>query len=620
MCGIAGILHFDDTPVTHAAVDAMLSKIAHRGRDYCDVALGSKHNPDHAHVTRAAEIGLGHRRLSIIDLDQSSAQPMFYADNNLCLTYNGEIYNYLDLKQQLQKKSYVFKTSSDTEVLLAAYDYWGKDCVKHLNGMFAFALWDEKNKFLFCARDALGIKPFYYRLSNNYFAFASESIALIDEQALNHTGVISYFLSMYVATSESIYAGVKKLAPGHTLILKLDGTSTFDRFWSVEQFGKLPANELNRENLGELLKQAVARQVQSDVPVGGFLSGGIDSGLIAALAAPQLKKYYTYSAGYEGMENNELAQANLLAIRYGTQHTAVTITASNAMTILDKALSNISEPIADPAIVATYLLAELASKDGVKVLLNGTGGDEIFGGYTRYSGQLSLKRKLLGAIPTGLKQLVRYFPVNHKIKSRLQFPGLDMMYSTGGSYALARQFTGRDDYFSQFISTLGNEFNTLNRTDVPLLYQQMLFDLQVYLPDQLLYLLDQMTMAHTIEGRVPLLDTDVVEFAFNFHAHEHTRGGQTKAILKKVAEPYLGLAHTQRKKQGFAGSSSWWVKHNYAPFVEVIAGLAHIPYFEKFDLDDFLAQELNEKHSNDIFILYCFGKWYDRINGLMKAV
>jgi asparagine synthase (glutamine-hydrolysing) len=621
MCGIAGILRFDGAPVTKTAVEKILNKLAHRGRDHWDIVLGSQYNADHAQITKAADIGFGHRRLSIIDLDVASAQPMFYAQNNLCITYNGEIYNYLELKQQLQKNSYVFTTNSDTEVLLAAYDFWGKECVKHLNGMFAFALWDERNQYLFCARDAVGIKPFYYTLSAKLFAFASESLALLDQQSLNLSGVISYFLSMYVATSESIFSDIKKLPPGHTLIVKLDGSIIIERFWSIEQFDDLPASELHRENLAQVIQQAITRQLQSDVPIGGFLSGGIDSGLITALAAPQLKKYYTYSVGYEGLLNNELAQANLLAQRYGTQHTAVTITAANAMTTLNNALNNISEPIADPAIVATYFLAELAAKDGVKVLLNGTGGDEIFGGYTRYSGQLSLKRKLLGIVPAGLKKLAHYFPVNHKIKSRLRYPGLDMMYSTGGSYSLARQFTNHDSYFTNFLATLGNEFDTLNRTDIPMLYQQMLFDMQVYLPDQLLYLLDQMTMAHTIEGRVPLLDTNVIKFAFNFQAQEHMRGGQTKAILKKVAEPYLGLAHTQRKKQGFAGSSSWWVKHNYAEFIDVIAELKHIPYFDKFNIDTFLARDRDsEKHTNDVFILYCFGKWYDRINGLMKAV
>jgi asparagine synthase (glutamine-hydrolysing) len=614
MCGIAGILRFDQTPVTKTDVATILTKIAHRGRDHSAIVL----SPD---ISATAQLGLAHRRLSIIDLQAAGAQPMFYADRQLCITYNGEIYNYLALRKLLEQKSYAFKTNTDTEVLLAAYHYWGKACVKHLNGMFAFAIWDEKNHSLFCARDPVGIKPFYYLHSANYFAFASESLALahLNPSMLNSASVSAYFLSMYVATNESIFSGIKKLAPGSSLVMKADGAISIERFWSVEQFEGTPANEISQAELNRTISDAVKKQLQSDVPVGGFLSGGVDSGLITALAAPLLSKYHTYSVGYEGMQSNELAAAKLLAQRFATRHTEVTIRAADAMTILDDSLNHLSEPIADPAIVATYHLAELAGRDGVKVLLNGTGGDEIFGGYTRYSGQLSLKRKLMGLLPPLLKKSLALLPVNTKMKHRLKQPAFDMMFSTGGSYGLAEYVTPVN-YFAKFLAQLGAEFSAQANERVPLLYQQMLFDLQVYLPEQLLFLLDQMTMAHTIEGRVPLLDIDIIKLAFNFSAKEHTRGGQTKVILKKIAEPLLGTEHINRKKQGFAGSPSWWVKHNFTRFIEVIAELKNIPYFENFNIDIFLNEAGPvEKQANDIFILYCFSKWYARTKAVLGS-
>jgi asparagine synthase (glutamine-hydrolysing) len=608
MCGIAGLMRFDQAPVQTGEVEKILKNISHRGRDYCGVWVSSSN-----------AVGLGHRRLSIIDLHEAGSQPMFYAERQLCISYNGEIYNYLELKQYLQKKSYPFTTQSDTEVLLAAYHHWGAECVKHLNGMFAFAIWDDHNKQLFCARDAVGVKPFYYIFNKRYFAFCSESLALahLAGGELNSRAISTYLLSMYVGTNESIFSGVRKLLPGHTCTLALDGTQTFKRFWSVEQFEGMNSDETTRSSLTATIQAAVKRQLQSDVPVGGFLSGGVDSGLITAMAAPFLKKYHTYSVGYEGMaEASELAHARALSTRFATQHTEVTLSASDSMDILNKALAHISEPIADPAIVATYHLSELAANDGVKVLLNGTGGDEIFGGYTRYSGQLSLKRKFLSKMPVFLKKSLTFLPINPKVRARLQSPALDMLFSAGGSYSLAASI--HEQAFLPYLATLAREFSSTLTQKIPLLYQQMLFDLQVYLPEQLLFLLDQMTMAHTIEGRVPLLDVEVIKQGFLFNAKEHMRQGQTKVILKQIAEPFLGSAAVLRKKQGFAGSSGWWVKHNLKEFVAGIAELRNHPYFAKLDIDAYHHLDApTDAAANDIFILYCFSRWYSRVKSLL---
>lgn len=607
MCGIAGIMRFDQQPMHKNDLQAMLDKIAHRGRDHQGIVAINPH------------LMLGHRRLSIIDLDESASQPMFLG-KHLCVTYNGEIYNYQELKKYLMQRQYQFKTKSDTEVLLAAYDYWGEDCVKYLNGMFAFALWDGKKERLLCARDQLGIKPFYYLLTPTFFAFASESKALAHfcDKRLNMQAVYTYLLSMYVPTDASIYENVYKLSPAHTLTITPRGKQMIQRYWQIAHFETHGAgghqHHQQLENLSHLLRNAIKRQLQSDVPVGGFLSGGIDSGLITALAAQYCMTYHTYSIGYEGLsaDENELPHAKIIANRYGTKHTEVNVNAACAMTYLTQSLQHLSEPIADPAIVGTYMLAECAAQDGVKVLLNGTGGDEIFSGYTRYTGQLSMRRKLFLLLPKWSKTFVNYLPLAHKTKTRMQHLPLDMLFSTGGSYQLAAQIINDQYLLNKCLTNIVDDLQMPAYDSEHQLYQRMLVDVHTYLPDELLFLLDQMTMAHTIEGRVPLLDIDVVTAAFQFKANHHIKDGHTKKILKDIATPYLGNKHVMRKKQGFAGSTYWWVKHNFAVFIDGIANTKTIAGFEHFRIDDYIKYHtLDANRANDIFMLYCFNQWYE---------
>lgn len=598
MCGIAGLLYFDGKLPQKSELATILEKLTHRGRDNSGMAFMSN-------------VALGHRRLSIIDLQDAAAQPMFYANKSVCVSLNGEIYNYIELRELLKSKGYIFETQSDTEVLLASYVHWGKECVKHFNGMFAFALWDDKQKILFCARDNLGIKPFYFKKTHNYFAFASEAFALshLSENQLNNNAITSYLLSMYVATNESMFCDIHKLQPGYTLSIDGKGHVQFERYWDIDGIATKSATLTNLEELEHIIQTAIKQQIRSDVPIGGFLSGGIDSGLITALAAPQVKTYNTYSVGYEGMQENELPTAGLLAQKYETKHNQLIITANDAMSNLNQALRSMSEPIADPAMVATYMLSNLAARDGVKVLLNGTGGDEIFAGYTRYTGQLSFRRKLILSMPQMVKHALSVAPFKDKTKLRLKYPSLDMLFSTGGSFALASHFSPVK--INKYLNDLNQEF--IFHKNIDLLYKNMLFDLNIYLPDQLLLLLDQMTMAHTIEGRVPLLDKNIVNSAFSFKAEEHIRDGKTKVILKKIAEKHLGKAYIKRKKQGFAGSSKWWVQNNKDEFLTVVSGLRNLNYFQKLNIDKYKIHVINDALANEIFILYCFSKWHERL-------
>ncbi len=322
MCGIAGIIRFDGRPIDEAFIHGVAEGLAHRGRDSQGVLFGSAVISARGNISRTAEIALAHRRLSIIDLNQESAQPMSYADGGLWIVFNGEIYNYIELREELVHRGHHFRTRSDTEVILASYVEWGEECVKKFNGMFAFALWDEKGQKLFCARDHVGIKPFYFHCGNGFFAFASEAKPLAKGlgKALDSDGVLSYLLCMYVAGNKSMFEGVEKLPPATAMTIGADGVRRIWRYWSLEKFATAVLTPDSDRELTRAIEDAVALQLRSDVPVGVLLSGGVDSTLITAIAAGKISSFHTFTIGYEGMAVDERAHAKNIARRYGTIH------------------------------------------------------------------------------------------------------------------------------------------------------------------------------------------------------------------------------------------------------------------------------------------------------------
>ena len=402
MCGIVGKLEFDGRPVDICDVRHMVGLLAHRGRDGVGVAIGATpFDGNAANCSVYPGIGLGHRRLSIIDLNTHSDQPMSYAHGQLWITYNGELYNHRDLRAQLSAKGYTFATQSDTEVLLAAYHCWGEHCLERFNGMFAFAIWDERARSLFCARDPVGIKPFYYLADSAAFTFASESRALagmaggrIDADALG-----AYLMSMYVPGTWSIFEGVQKLPPGTALTVHTDGRRRERRYWSLP--AEAPDRCVDEAELEASLQTAVTRQLCADVPVGAFLSGGVDSSTVVAMAAPKSDNFRTYSLAYEGHGTDETPYARRVAEAYGTDHREIFVRRTEVLGQIDVALAQCTEPIADTSLVANHILAQTAARDGVKVLLNGTGGDEVFAGYRRYLPG-KLPRRLINAMPEWL--------------------------------------------------------------------------------------------------------------------------------------------------------------------------------------------------------------------------
>jgi len=609
------MLRFDGQAVDQSSMDRMLQRLAHRGHDHSGLVMNDE-------LSSSANIAIGHRRLSIIDLSDDASQPMAYDDGKLWITFNGEIYNYLELREELSDLGFFFETQSDTEVILAAYSHWGKDCVHHLNGMFAFALWDESAEELFCARDELGIKPFYYYKTSAFIVFASESKALTDshQNRLNLESVSSYMLSLYIPSDWSVFEGVKKLLPAHTMTVSKDGSLDIERYWSVSQFYDIELNTASKNKMESCLQSAIEQQLRSDVPVGGLLSGGVDSGLIVAIASKIKPDLHTYSVGFEGMEVNELPTAAEIAKKYNTNHHECLISNQDAMQALDSAIQSLSEPLADPALVPSFVLAKMAAEDGVKVLLSGSGGDEVFGGYTRYVHDGSLKRRLLGWLPEGARAyLGGFLSSSSKLSVRLKNIYLDMMLNTSGNFDLCSLAMGSPDKLTEMLNALAASFPlTLMAQNQPLVYKQMLFDKSVYLPDDLLLLLDQMGMAHTVEGRVPLIDKRVVEMSFRFPICSHVNGRKTKKMFRDIAESYLGHEHVWRKKQGFAGPVPWWVNQHRTVFLEAAASVREISPLQHMDVSGLLNRAHKEKNiclvdAHALFILYCFRRWYDSL-------
>jgi asparagine synthase (glutamine-hydrolysing) len=623
MCGIAGILRLDGAPVDTAVLDTVLLGLAHRGQDHHSIEAGSARETGRPRkLSRTSEIALGHRRLSVIDLSDAASQPMASEDGQHWIVYNGEIYNYIELREELRRAGCRFRTESDTEVVLQAYRVWGEEFVSRLNGMFALALWDETRRRLFCARDHLGIKPFYFHRSASHFAFASESRALhpFHGNRLDREGLAAYLLSLYVPADMSVFAGVAKLPPAHVMSVTGSGELNLRRYWRPTGIGAGKDDARSRQELETALESAIRRQLRSDVPVGALLSAGVDSGMVVALAAKQRPGLHTYSIGFEGHGVNELPAAQTVARTYGTTHHEALVSDGDSMRYLDRTLARMSEPIADPSIVPSYILSEMAAGDGVKVLLSGTGGDEIFGGYLRYAGGDSLQRRILSRVPQPLRGLAgSLWPATGKLGARLRNPDFDMLFSTGGSFELFASAMPDEGERGKFFSRLAASFPQREHDSLPLLYRQMTFDLGVYLPDEILYLFDQMSMAHTVEGRVPLIDIEVVEAALRFPARSHVRGNRTKVLFRELAESRLGREHVWRAKHGFTGPVQWWVNRHREQFFEAAASLPAIPGLEQFDVAPLLRlradSSIGARDADALFIAYVLAGWYRGMTG-----
>jgi len=569
MCGIAGIVSIDGTPVPRldSALEVLDRLIAHRGPD------------GHSAWTSACRsVGLAHRRLAIIDLSAAAQQPML-GPGPTAVTYNGEIYNYLELRAALGH-GWRFQSNSDTECILAAYDRYGSDCLDRLRGMFAFALWDERRKSLFCARDRFGIKPFYYTTIGNLFIFASEAKALLPflpEIESDRTALAEYLTFQYTIGEATLFCGIRQLMPGHALFVE-SGNIKIQRYWDVRYDIDYEHNQRYFERrLVELLNDTVDVHLRSDVPVGAYISGGIDSSLIAILAGKTERGisecFHGRFTQFPGYDESSFAQAAV--DRAGARLHTIDITADHFREHITDVIYHLDFPVAGPGSFPQFMVSGLAAGH-LKVVLGGQGGDEVFGGYARYLlayFEQCIKAALDGTYKSGnfivtiesivpnLGLLREYKPLMAEFWREGLFGALDERYfrlidrSTDMSDEVDWKLLDKERVFEAFREIFNNQDNVHKEA----YFDKMThFDFKCLLP-ALLHVEDRMSMAHGLESRVPLLDHPLIEFLATVPADVKFAGGRMKHLLKLAYGHELPTAIADRRdKMGFPVPLKEW--------------------------------------------------------------
>jgi asparagine synthase (glutamine-hydrolysing) len=622
MCGICGKLEFDRTAsVGPSLIRSMLDTIRHRG-------------PDDQGVYLSSQVGFGHARLSIIDLN-SGHQPLSNEDGTVWIVFNGEIYNYRELRYFLLAKGHTLKTQSDTEVIVHLYEELGPQCVEKLRGMFAFALWNENTKELFLARDRVGIKPLYYSLNDQGIVFASEIKAILADPAVSRNlapEIVDRFLTfLYVPGEETLLKGIRKLAPGHYLLAK-NGKAEIRQYWDLS-FRK-PAESLSideaESELSNLLAEAVELHMIADVPVGILLSGGVDSTAVLSCAAERTdKQISTFTVGFSDAGfADERPYARLASEAFGSRHHEMTITAEDFIEFLPKYVWHMEEPVCEPPAVALYYVSKLA-RNHVKVLLSGEGGDEAFAGYDNYRNMAWLERlKQIwpagnGAASWGLSRLnslvhsgkvAKYTPlVNATFPnyyySRTSTPyryagnGIGELYSTDFVKSIDKEFT---------IEPVRRLFSKIENQGV--LDQMLYIDTKTWLPDDLLIKADKMTMANSLELRVPLLDHRLLEFAASLPASFKLKGFALKYIWKRALSKRVPTSILKRKKAGFPVPYEFWLRNNFKDQVrDILTDRKTIErgYFKKSAIEKLISANSDSgTYSKEVFSLVALELWH----------
>lgn len=564
MCGICGIYNFSNgAPPDAGKLKRATDAIAHRG-------------PDDAGVYLDGDLALGNRRLSIIDLP-GGHQPIANEDESIWITFNGEIYNYRELHASLAAHGHVFRTVSDTEVILHLYEERGVDCLESLRGMFAFALWDGKRRRLFAARDRLGIKPLFYRLSSEGMTFASELRSLSELSSsrfdADPQSIYDFFALRYVPGPRTLFRDVHKLLPGHYLLADREGVRT-QAYWDVpvEDEYKGTEDDLAQEALA-CLRESVRLRLIADVPLGAFLSGGTDSSaLVALMAELGARPLRTFSAGFAEPGYSELPYARRVAGRYSAGHEEIVIHPADVVDDLPRLIALRAEPVAEPTDVALYRLAQLAARS-VKVVLAGEGGDEVFAGYSKYAADRLAG--IVSMIPRAITQgMVQALPYRLR-RGQLALEALSVRDEAERLSTWFGSFSGREraslfsrDFLQQIdpahpAKVFAAYFNKARTSLKRMLYA----DLKVWLPDNLLLRGDQMTMAASLEERVPFLDHKLVELAAKIPDSMLVRGFKTKAFFRRMMKSHLSAETLKRRKVGFTVPVAPWFRHALKPML-----------------------------------------------------
>lgn len=628
MCGICGYVNTDSRPVSDDKVlKAMAAALSHRG-------------PDDEGFYIKANVALGHRRLSIIDLEKGH-QPIFDEDRALAIIYNGEVYNFPELKTELINKGYTFSTRSDTEVVLKSYKEWGPDCLGRFNGMFALAIWDGREKTLFLARDRFGKKPLYFAHLGHTFLFASELKSIFQhpdvKMDIDRMSLAKYFAYDYIPSPRTIIKGISKLEPAHYLILK-NGEVKKKQYWDfrfeIDRTKKTDFDGTKKLFL-ELLRESVRKRLISDVPLGVFLSGGIDSSAVVAMMAGLMdpRDIKTFSIGFEERSYNEAPSANLIARKFRTDHHEKILKAQDMLDVLPGIIDIIDEPFADSSIIPTYMVSQF-TRETVKVALGGDGGDELFMGYPSFIAHRIAA--IYDKVPSAGKKAVRifsnlvpagshYMNLNFKLKKFLKgasFSGAERHQIWIGSFyppeqrLLFRDTSDEANFDPHNIydesSAYFNRYPDISNMDkVEYLY------IKTYLPDDILTKVDRASMAVSLEVRAPFLDKDVSDFAATIPNSLKMKGLRTKHILKEALRGIVPDATINKPKHGFAVPVGAWFKGELKSLLlqtfrkeEIEAdGIFSYRYIDSLFADHFSGRA---DYGRNIWSLFIFQMWYNK--------
>ncbi|WP_203368583.1 asparagine synthase (glutamine-hydrolyzing) [Cysteiniphilum marinum] len=626
MCGIVGIVTKHPNERHVAKLKRSIDMLKHRGPD--DDGIWAKDN-----------VYLGHVRLSIHDLSVAGHQPMLSHCGRWVIAFNGEIYNYLDLKNTLSKDmSTSFQSDTDTEVLVNAIAVWGiETTLKKTTGMFAFACWDRYEKCLYLARDRFGEKPLYYGHVADDFVFASELKAIqvnyIDALEIDQNALVDYMKLGYVPTPQSIYKGIKKLSQGSYLCVKESGESEIINYWSAkDEISQTPAYQGSfkqaKDDVERLLKESISLQLSADVPVGAFLSGGVDSSLVVAMMqSMRTSKVNTFSIGFAQNKYDEAQYALAVAKHLGTQHTELYISEKEALDLIPRLAHIYDEPFADSSQIPTYLVSKLAAKS-VKVSLTGDGADELFGGYTRHWQAPFIKHKLVDS--AFYRNVLRLTPSSfltyaqqtkwHKIAEQLErlkkldFKGNESLFSIY-SALLAQNFAYED-----LVMRVG--FDQKDQPSEPLLEktlaeQIMYWDSQRYMMDDILTKVDRSAMANSLETRVPFLNHHLFKLAFSLPLSYKINNKKGKVILKDILYQYVPQSLVERPKMGFSIPLAHWLKGELKPMAEYYLFSKKLTQTNMINMNlthnywaKFLAGE--DKYQNIIWNILIFSQWLEK--------
>jgi asparagine synthase (glutamine-hydrolysing) len=617
VCGICGIYNFDKSNINLENLTNINNNLYKRG-------------PDSGGIYANKFIGLGNRRLKIIDFEGGD-QPFYSEDKNLVLVFNGEIFNYVELKEDLKKKGFNFKTNSDTEVILIMYQAYGNKMLEKINGMFAFSIWDHKQEKLLIARDRIGIKPLYYSLKNNQIIFSSTLNSILKTQKnkkdIDIESILYYSFLGYIPAPKTIWKNFHKLEPGHYIEIK-NNKFNINKYWNLEI--KINENITNKnkniyfDELKDLILDSNKIQSRSDAKIGVFLSGGLDSTLITKIFSKNYEKQFnTYTVDFEGKKNLEINNVKKLLENTEININYHFLKFNENKNIYKNVLNAFDEPNSDSASIPSYLLA-LKSKNNLdKVILNGCGGDEIFGGYDRY---YINKKFIFGSFLNFIKKKIfkkrNIFEFNSDLlhyEIKLTEPVMRFVTNSSGTNLGFLKRILKKNLFTDGCNLINRKFESYDKNYKKFgpTYAGMLQDLKYYVPDNLLYIADQTSMDNSVEVRVPFLDHRIIEKIFSFPQDLIVGKNfkDSKVLLKKIFKYLIPSNIFKQKKSGFNVLSNKWVENDFEYFKKHILNTKSQELEEIIDYRElekiFLKKKLSKKYYNDIFMIYTLIKWFD---------